>query len=403
MRTIDHAVYMLLNAIAIVLWRLNAALISISLYSYGTQDWLTGRNGGVWQVLETLVGADGIFGLATWQAFLLLAIMLFGLARVARPFLPRLQPVDPGKLFLFGILSYVVISEGSSLMQSVEAWRSEAGSYMYQELSKGDTVELDIPGASTTPNEPLYAPAELDGQAPIRGWEAVASSYFLVQNAAEIHADVPPRDFRVTYCLYDPGEPIDQQAEENGTGCSPRTAWDEWQTISLTQPITQVWGIPLPGSVSIDIPVFQEHPENRQLAIRQAQAGLARLALGPVVALFPLVEANISLMLALAASFIYLSLPIVLLFTEAMATRLLLQLISVIIRTLILNGLAALFLMLLMGVSLDGSLTAYLGLVGVGLIGGFLLMRFAAGTMKKSPSARPWVQWAASGWALRWG
>ena len=52
---------------------------------------------------------------------------------LARPFLPRIQPVDPGKLFLFGILSYVVISQGSSLMQNVESWRSDAGSYMYQQ------------------------------------------------------------------------------------------------------------------------------------------------------------------------------------------------------------------------------------------------------------------------------
>jgi hypothetical protein len=319
---------------------------------------------------------------------LLLALMLFGLARVARPFL-RVQPVDLGRLFLFAVLSYIVIDQGGVLMQEVEAWRSEAGSYLYTQVAEGETVSLDIPGTPASADEPLYAPADLDGQAPLRGWEAVASSYFLVRDAGELHAGVPPRDFRLAYCLYDPQEPIDSQAEENAAGCSPRQAWDEWETITLTQPITQVWGVPLPGSVALDIPLVQEHPANRQLAIRQAQAGVARLAMGPVVALFPMVEANIALMLALAASFIYLSLPIVLLFgffmvTEALATRLLLQLLNVILRTLILNGLAALFLMLLMGVSLNGSLTAYLGLVGAGLIGGVFLMRLAAGTMKES-------------------
>jgi len=384
-RTIDHAVYMLLNALAIILWRVNSALIGISLLGYNTQDWLTGSGGGVWRVAERVTGPSGILGLATWQAFLLLAVMLFGLSRVARPFVNS-QPVDLTRLFFFAVMSYVVISQGSQLMQDVEAWRSEAGSYMYRSLSAEDGGDLDIPG-SPAEAETMYSPSDLDGQAPIRGWEAVATSYFLVQNAAELHAGVPPADFRREYCLYDPGQPIDEQDEENGAGCSPQRAWDEWDLIS-TQGITQVWGIPLPD-ISLDIPVVQEHPENRQLAIRQAQAGVARLALGPVVALFPLLEANISLMLALSAAFLYLSLPITLLFgfflkTESMATQLLLQLITVMIRTVILNGLVALFLMLLISVSLSGSLMTYLGLVGVGLAGGLILSRFAAATMKDS-------------------
>ena len=384
-RTIDHAVYMLLNAIAIILWRIASALIGISMLGYNTQDWLTGAGGGVWTVADRLTGPNGILGLDIWQVFLILAVMLFGISRVARPFL-RTQPVDLGRLFLFAVMSYVVISQGSQLMQDVEAWRSEAGSYMYSNLSNGGAVDLDIPG-NPPANEPLYPPAELDGQNPIRGWEAVATSYFLVQDAGELHAGVPPADFRLAYCLYDPNQPIDTQDAENAEGCSPQKAWDEWDLVS-TQPITEVWGIPLPD-ISLDLPVIQEHPENRQLAIRQAQAGVARLALGPVVALFPLIEANISLMLALSASFLYLSLPIALIFgfflkTETMVNQLLLQLITVMIRTLILNGLVALFLMLLISVTINGSLMSYLGLVGVGLAGGFILTRFATATMKDS-------------------
>ena len=66
-RTIDHAVYIALNALAIILWRLDSALLGISLLSYRTQDWLTGPDGGVWRLLARLVGAEGIFGLATWR------------------------------------------------------------------------------------------------------------------------------------------------------------------------------------------------------------------------------------------------------------------------------------------------------------------------------------------------
>lgn len=388
-RTIDHAVYMMLNALAIILWRVDAALIGVSMLSYETQDWLTGAgSGGIWQVLDQLIGGSGVLGMGTWQLFLGVALMLFGIGLIARPFF-SFRAVDMGRLLFFATLAYVFISQGASMMRNLETWRGEAGSAMYTAMAGSGAVTLPVPGGGGASNEPLYPPAELDGQSPLRGWEAVSTSYFLATSADELHAGVPPRDFRVTYCLYDPAIAIDEQDEANAEGCSPRLAWDEWDLVS-TQSITQVWGIPLPGDgISIDLPVYQEHPDNRQLGIRQAQAGVARLALGPLVALFPIVEANVGLMLALAASFIYLSMPIALLFsfflyTESLVTRLMMQYLTIFIRTLIINGLVALFLLILIGATVNGSLTVYVGLVGVGLAGGWFLMRMAAETMREA-------------------
>jgi hypothetical protein len=387
-RTIDHAVYTLLNAVAIILWRFNAAILGMAMLSYDSQDWLTGRDeGGVWLLSRHLVGADGILGISIWSLFLALALILFGFAKIVRPFC-RMQPVDLGRLVFFATIAHLFITQGPALMQQTETLRADAGSYVYEQMSAEDGPSLELVPASS--DEPLYPPADLDGQAPLRGWEAVATSYFLVTNPDELHASVPPPEFRRAYCLYDPNQPINDQADENAAGCSPRLAWDEWDQISFSLPITNVWGIPLPGDISIDYPVIQPHPDNRQLGIRQAQAGVSRLALGPVVALFPMLEANVGLMLTLAASFIYLSLPITLLFgfflyTEPMATRLMLQFISIFIRTLILQGLMALFLVVLMQASLSGgSLTMYLGLIGVGLMGGWFLIRVAADTMKET-------------------
>lgn len=387
-RTIDHAVYTLLNAVAIILWRFNAAIMGMAMLSYDSQDWLTGRDeGGVWLLSRHLVGADGILGVSIWSLFLALALMLFGFAKIVRPFW-RMQPVDLGRLVFFATIAHLFITQGPAFMQQAETLRSDAGSYIYEQMSAEDGPSLELAPAPS--DEPLYPPADLDGQAPLRGWEAVATSYFLVTNPDELHASVPPPEFRRAYCLYDPNQPINDQADENAAGCSPRLAWDEWDQISFSLPITNVWGIPLPGDLSIDYPVIQPHPDNRQLGIRQAQAGVSRLALGPIVALFPMLEANVGLMLALASSFIYLSLPITLLFgfflyTEPMATRLMLQFISIFIRTLILQGLMALFLVILMQASLSGSsLTMYLGLIGVGLIGGWFLIRVATDTMKET-------------------
>ena len=387
-RTIDHAVYTAFNALAIALWRLDAALLGMSVFGYRTQDWLTGQDGqGVWFLLAKMVGAHGIVGVATWQAFLALALVLYGLSLVVRPFL-RVAPVDIGRLFLYAIVAYIFITQGSRLMQDAERWRAVAGSYIYQAMSDSDVSALTPPTGSSSDDDPLYPPADLDGVDPIRGWEAVGSSYFLARTDDEIHDVVPPHDFRVAYCLYDPRDPIDTQNEENNAGCSPRKAWDEWDLVS-TGTITNVFGLPLPINVGISLPISQDHPENRQLGIRQAQAGAARLALGPVVALFPLLEANVGLMLALAASFIYLSLPIMLLFgffraTETLVVGLMFQYLNIIIRTLILQGLVALFLIILIGVAAQGSLAGYLGLIGVGLMGGFFLSRMATATLRET-------------------
>jgi len=405
-RTIDQAVYMLLNALAIVLWRIDSAIIGMSLYSYATQDWLTGNGGGVWTIMDWLLDTSGLFGLNTWTLFAGMALMLWGLSRIARPFIPS-SPVHPGKLLVFFVLSYVVISQGSALMQDIESWRLDAGSAVYESVANSSSPSINVPSVPST-SDPLAPPADLDGQSPIRGWEAVATSYFLASSADDIHQPYPPEAFRVAYCLYNPEQPIELQTTENAQGCSPRNAWDEWDVIDLSilqdvlginieeaeTAIEEFLGVLL-GDIDLDltapVPALQHHPENRELGIRQAQAGVARLALGSIVALFPIVEANISLMLALAASFIYLTLPIVLLFgfflaTEPMVNRLLMQFVAVIIRTLIISGIVALFMLLLMNTALGGSLTAYLGLVGVGLVGGFFLARVAAATMKETLS-----------------
>ena len=154
-RTIDHAVYIALNALAIILWRLDSALLGISLLSYCTQDWLTGPDGGVWRLLARLVGADGIFGLTTWQVFLTLALVLFGLSRIIRPFL-RTRSVDLGRLLFFAAMAYVFISQGSEMMRQAETWRSQAGSYVYNALATGSPVDLDIPGSTT--GDVIYSP-----------------------------------------------------------------------------------------------------------------------------------------------------------------------------------------------------------------------------------------------------
>src|SRR5512137_2396141 len=136
-RTIDHAVYTLLNAIAIILWRLDSALIGVSLFSYQSQDWLAGPQGGIWGLMAKLVGVNGLFGMDTLMAFMSLALTLYGISLIMRPFI-RVNPVDPGRLLFFAIMAQVFITQGSELMRQAEAWRGEVGGFVYEAMSNSD-------------------------------------------------------------------------------------------------------------------------------------------------------------------------------------------------------------------------------------------------------------------------
>ena len=183
-RTIDHAVYTLLNSLAMVLWRLDSAILGMAMLSYDTQDWLTGRDGGVWLLLDKISGPDGLLGLTTWQLFLTLALMLFGLSLGCCGSSGGHRRSIWGQLFFFGVLSYLFISRGSALMQEAEAWREEAGGWMYEAMAGESGPRMDIPGGAGG-DEPLGHPQDLDGERPIRGWEAVSGSYFLVESMSE--------------------------------------------------------------------------------------------------------------------------------------------------------------------------------------------------------------------------
>ena len=125
--------------------------------------------------MNLITGPSGILGVATWQAFLILAVMIFGLSRVLRPFF-NVQPVHPMRMLLFAVFSYAAITQGAELMREIEAWRSEAGSFMYDAAAASGGGGIEVPGSSPS-DEPLNPPSDLDGVAPLRGWEAVATSY----------------------------------------------------------------------------------------------------------------------------------------------------------------------------------------------------------------------------------
>ena len=383
-RTIAHAVYALVSSLAVLRWRAGSALLNISRFSYQSTDWLVNpADGGLWALLGFISGPEGVFGLTLWHAFAILALGLFGFARILRIVYPW-RAVEPMKLLFFAMVTFLFIGQGGAALQSAEAARGQATNLILNAMSAAGTGGFDFgsPGAGS---EPMPPPADLDGAAPIRAWEVVATTYFLVSDLSEVSANLPPADFRLTYCLFDPTQPIPDQTAAGPDGCSPERAWDEWD-------FNTAWTLPgWLGGGSVTLPIYNEHPDNRELAIRDAQAGVSRLALGLPVALFPVLEAQVGLMLTLAAGFIYLTLPVALFFAffrfaESMPTRLLLQYITVFARTVIIHGLVAVFLALLIGAAATGDVATYLGIIGVGLLGGWFLLSMAMSTMRETLS-----------------
>lgn len=383
-RTIDQAIYIAINSLAILLWRIDAALLSVSVFSYQSTDWLVNpTGGGLWTLLSFMTGADGVFGLALWQLFVTMALGLYGFSKIVRIFYPW-PAVEPGKMLFLAVVTWLFISQGNAALQSAERVRGEASNLILSAMASAGISGFDF-GGHPASAEPMPAPADLDGVAPLRAWETVASTYFLVADTDEMHRNIPPDAFRQAYCLYDPTLPVGTQDAANPTdGCSPQLAWDEWD-------FNLAWELPawLGGSGIITLPLYNEHPENREMAIRDAQSGAARLALGLPVALFPVLEAQVGLLLTLAATFIYLTLPVALFFglfrfAESMPTRLMLQYITVFVRTVIIHGLVAVFLALLMGAAATGNFSTYLGIIGVGLFGGWFLISMAMATMRET-------------------
>ena len=303
-RTIDQAIYIAINSLAVLLWRIDASLLSVSVFSYQSTDWLVNpTGGGLWTMLGFMTGADGVFGLALWQLFVTLALGLYGFSRIVRIFYPW-PAVEPTKMLFLAMVTWLFISQGNAALQSAERVRGEASNLILSAMATAGIGGFDF-GGHPASAEPMPPPADLDGTAPLRAWETVASTSFLVADTDEMHRNIPPDAFRQAYCLYDPALPItDQDATSPTDGCSPQLAWDEWD-------FNLAWELPawLGGSSLITLPLYNEHPENREMAIRDAQSGAARLALGLPVALFPVLEAQVGLLLTLAAAFIYLTLP----------------------------------------------------------------------------------------------
>jgi hypothetical protein len=94
----DLLIYNALNAVAIILWRIDVTFISWGIMGYQTQDWLLGDNNtGAWYLFTQLIGNGGLVNVGLWEIFLTLALMMAGLTRLVRPFI-QIRVVDIGRI-----------------------------------------------------------------------------------------------------------------------------------------------------------------------------------------------------------------------------------------------------------------------------------------------------------------
>jgi hypothetical protein len=199
----DLLIYNALNAVAIILWRIDVTFISWGIMGYQTQDWLLGDNNtGAWYLFTQLIGNGGLVNVGLWEIFLTLALMIAGLTRLVRPFI-QIRVVDIGRVLFYACATYILITQGLVLLQGAETWRDEASGYIYTTMSQSPALVLKMPGEPdplSANSDPVDPPSDLDGEPPIRGWEAISTSYFLVLSLPsrgawiETTADISPPD-----------------------------------------------------------------------------------------------------------------------------------------------------------------------------------------------------------------
>jgi hypothetical protein len=429
-KAIDNAVYSTVNLVAKVVWQFDAALLSVSWAVYKIQDWLLGDSGQFWKLLGGVIGKNAVISGTVLIFVGTVAVLILGLTKVAQPFLGTKTRSMWMVLFMI-IIAYLCIVEGPGLMQGMEVVRNALATSTYRAVADitGGSATINADGLSANSDFTMGTVKDLDGDGLTRAWEAIAASYFLADTSGEALGTQVPEGFRDAFCLYDtslgaPPASVQPEAysypghmppgtDANGDLvhpglCKPATVWDAWDergsgiTFSYQAPYVgfenQDIGID-PYKLSIPIPQMEyreqqvelvtnpirEHPDNRQIGISQAQAGIGHLLLGLLIIPFGNFAALVDLTLTFAAMVVYLSMPIMALLCvlkdeDLMLGGLVQSYLMLLVRTFLIHFCLSILLALIMGAASSGQVPLFTGICVVGLLLSLVLLFMAGAT-----------------------
>jgi len=336
-----------------LLWWLNEILLVLAYMLFNLRTFLVMRVFSA--VLDIFIGPSGTL-VGIIRASFLLAIMVLGITLIARSFF-RINIVNPEKLFMWGAVTVMLLGTGaaSSAYQAIEGFREDLSNGVYQavfgtfldnpeELAQAFTMEGAPPPHAYGTKEAggiatLVGFPEMNDRSNIRGYN-VAGAFVraTMLDVLEPRFSIPSR-------------------------------YDELRGLAGESFRAVYWNDQGPTSLgNLDDP---ERTEAFLLAVE----GLIRMLLGIIPCFLALLEAVILFCLTVSTGVIFCTIPVGLIFaffepTEPMITSLLKLYSQIFIKTMVINVLLGLVMLLLMAGAVLNNGVVFVGVAVIGVLFG---------------------------------
>ena len=304
-RYFAEAIYFLQYTLAQILWTVNRATLSIAVIAESVNSWVTDNVGYFVQLLVNALSAPlgGMF---------ILALTALGFWYTLNNIVPTGRWVDPSKLFTYGLIAFFFFSSPIVVIDLMEQLRQALNAGMDQALVDGAAGDIFNAGMDgTDPGLPGAIP-DINSDGVIGSFDLVAA-FMLVANLDELDNTEFPLDFQATYFPF--GDPT---------------------TINLAD------------------------EADRQLAKALASLGIERLLFALVAVPTAIAEHFLRLALTGVAMFLYVGIPLAMLFaffvyTQAFLGAYLQQFINLLIETFMSVIIAGLMVGLLAAAAQQGT------------------------------------------------
>jgi hypothetical protein len=303
-RYFAEAIYFLQYTLAQILWAVNRAVLSVPIIAEGVNGWVTDNVGYFVQLLVNALSAPlgGMF---------ILALTALGFWYALNNVVPTDRWVDPGKLATYGFIALFFFSSPIVVIDLMEELRGSLNAGIDQALIDGAAGDIFNAGMNgTDPGLPGGVPdVNSDG---VIGSFDLAAAFILVANLDELDSSEFPVDFETTYFPFGDPSGIDLSDEAD-----------------------------------------------QELAKALASDGIERLLFALVAMPTAIAEHFLRLVLTGAAVFLYLGVPIAMVFaffahTQALLGAYLRQYVNLLIETLLSVIIVSIMLGLLLAAAQQG-------------------------------------------------
>lgn len=359
-------------------WGLDAILLYIAYMLHNLRIWLVMSFFS--PILNMFVGEGGTL-VGVIRGSFLIAVMVLGLTYIARVFF-QFNLVDPQKLFLWGGIVVIFVGTGAAttLYQGLESVREDLSGYLYGAIFQQFRTEeglAEIANSFNAPGAPaphVYGPTERGGVAPIVGYPS------LDPNDPSIRGyNIAGAFLRAT---------MDDVLNPWGVGTgNPVPLPVQYEKVKLATSFYVVyWHGQMPAELS------RLEDQFRAPMVVAVIEGLIRMIFGIIPCILAVLEAVILLCLTIATGIIFVTLPVALIFAffeplSPMATGMIKQYTSIFMKTMVINVLFAVVLLLVIAAAYVGNPIVLIAGTILGVFFGFNFAKDSVSTIVDAANA----------------